>query len=55
VSVTRMKPVGPQTCATNVHQDELFSLIRSVQSAASYSETEKQRHVSIPLISACFL
>ena len=50
--VTRMKPVAPQTCAANIHQDELLSLIRSVQSAALYPETEKQTHVSIPLISS---
>ena len=42
----------PQTCATNVHQDELLSLIRFVQSVASYPETEKPNHVSIPLISS---
>lgn len=52
MSVTCMKHVVPQTCATNVHRDELFSLIRSVQSSASYPETEKQSHVSIPLISS---
>ena len=50
--VTRMKSVAPQTCTTNIHQDELLSLIRSVQSAALYPETEKQTHVSIPLISS---
>jgi hypothetical protein len=52
VYVTRMKHVAPQTCATNVHQDALSSLIRSVQSAASLPETEKQSPVSIHLISS---
>ena len=51
MSVKRTKSVDPQTCAINVHQDELFTLIRSVQSAVSYPETEKQRHVSMSLIS----
>ena len=53
MSVTRMKPLATQTCASKVHQDELLSLIRSVQSAASYPETEKQSHISIPFISSC--
>ena len=44
MSVKRIKPVTPQTCAFNVHQDESVSLIRSVQSSASYPESKSRFH-----------
>ena len=44
MSVKRVEPVAPQTCAFNVHQDDLLSLIRSVQSAASYPEAKSRFH-----------
>jgi hypothetical protein len=53
MSVKRIKPVAPQTCAFNVHRDELFSLIRSVQSAASYPESKSRFHTP-DLIRCCY-
>ena len=52
VSVTCMKYVAPQACATSVHQGEVLSLIRIVYPTGSYPETEKLSPISIPL---CFL
>ena len=40
MSVKRKKPVTPQTCATNVHQDDLLFLIRSVQISSVVSRNK---------------